>query len=420
LRCCYATSVNLYPSAEEQLPAGPPPVEGLPIEQLAQRGGVLAKRWAIALIVERPALRIGEVGLEDVARHGPGLCGEVLRALANDDVLRRLLAEEDPAQPSGGPSARLAAMTGAHDGADTVAAVESLRIVLSQALTAELRASTRVALDPGRRIQDLGERLALAGERLAHVCALLAARSVRGGVPAQGPPSAGSRAEAPSQEPLQEPAGSSVRIVDERAERRHAPPARRPAAGPRQAAGEISVRDQRGGEGQAAWIDSIAFQLERFRDSGVPFAVLLVQVVPRDRGPMERVSLTGLGVGEPALERLLTATAGGPAGGASSEPGWGAVGAGRETTLTRERAGRYWLLAPGLDRAGAQLLAERLTRDISLAALQVGADLEVAVGTASCPRDGREAATLAAHADVGLYAARAAARASALSGGSGL
>jgi predicted signal transduction protein with EAL and GGDEF domain len=37
----------------------------------------------------------------------------------------------------------------------------------------------------------------------------------------------------------------------------------------------------------------------------------------------------------------------------------------------------------------------------------------VAVGTAVCPQDGREAAALAAHADIGLLAARAAGRASA-------
>jgi predicted signal transduction protein with EAL and GGDEF domain len=39
-----------------------------------------------------------------------------------------------------------------------------------------------------------------------------------------------------------------------------------------------------------------------------------------------------------------------------------------------------------------------------------GAPLELAVGSAVCPDDGREAPALAAHADVGLYAARSAAR----------
>ena len=157
-------------------------MEGLPIAQLAQRGDVLAKRWAIALIVERPAQLIGDVALEEIARHGPELCGDVLQALGSDEALRQLLAAEasGPSR-SGDLVVRLHSMAGARDAADAVVAVEALRGVLSQALAAELRASSaRVALDPGRRMHDVGERLALAGERLAHVCALLAARAVAG------------------------------------------------------------------------------------------------------------------------------------------------------------------------------------------------------------------------------------------------
>jgi hypothetical protein len=80
-------------------------------------------------------------------------------------------------------------------------------------------------------------------------------------------------------------------------------------------------------------------------------------------------------------------------------------------SLTRERPGRYWLLAPETDHLGARALAERLVRAVRDLAGGSGDSLEVAVGTAVCPADGREAAELAAHADIELYAARSSARA---------
>jgi len=70
----------------------------------------------------------------------------------------------------------------------------------------------------------------------------------------------------------------------------------------------------------------------------------------------------------------------------------------------RESPGRYWLLVSKTNRAGARALAERL-----MYAAQGGQreqQLELAVGTAVCPEDGRDAPALAAHADLDLYAAR--------------
>ena len=81
-------------------------------------------------------------------------------------------------------------------------------------------------------------------------------------------------------------------------------------------------------------------------------------------------------------------------------------------SLTRERPGRYWLLAPQTDGPRRAVLAERLARAVSSSASHRGTPLEVAVGIAVCPEDGRQASELAAHADVGLYAARAAGRSS--------
>jgi GGDEF domain-containing protein len=83
-------------------------------------------------------------------------------------------------------------------------------------------------------------------------------------------------------------------------------------------------------------------------------------------------------------------------------------------SLTRQAPGRYWLVAPETDALRVRVLAEQLARAVREVSRR-WLPLEVAVGTALCPDDGLQAAALAAHADVALYAARA--EASAGSGG---
>jgi GGDEF domain-containing protein len=76
------------------------------------------------------------------------------------------------------------------------------------------------------------------------------------------------------------------------------------------------------------------------------------------------------------------------------------------------------MLVPRTDRHAAEALAETLAREIRGAAAARWIPADVAIGTASCPADGRAAPALAAHADVALYAARAAARAAGPASGS--
>jgi GGDEF domain-containing protein len=167
------------------------------------------------------------------------------------------------------------------------------------------------------------------------------------------------------------------------------------AAGPQaQESPQIEIRDERSAEGPAAWIDSIGRRLERHEQDRAPFAVLLVELVDLERlrhaEPAEELARL-IDQVEDALARLLR-----PA-----------------DSLTREHPGRYWLLAPQTDGPGARVLLERIARAVrSSAASHRGTPLEVAVGVAVCPEDGRRASELAAHADVGLYAARAAGRSS--------
>ncbi len=151
---------------------------------------------------------------------------------------------------------------------------------------------------------------------------------------------------------------------------------------------EIAIHDARG-EGPAAWVQAIGGSLERHARDGLPFAVLLVEVLDVER----------LARAEPAAEiaHLLTQLEGVLR--QELRP---------HDAITLESRGRWWLTVPLLDARGARSLAERLARAARSAASHRGAPLKVAIGIAACPEDGRDAATLAAHSDVGLYAARSA------------
>jgi GGDEF domain-containing protein len=155
----------------------------------------------------------------------------------------------------------------------------------------------------------------------------------------------------------------------------------------------IEIHDTREEEhqGPSAWISAIGRRLERHREDRLPFAVLLVEILGIERlahseAPAELARLID------HAERAI---------GAELRPA---------DLLTREALGRYWLVTPETDTAGARQLAERLARTVRLAARHRGVPLELAIGIAVCPDDGREASALAAHADVGVYAARAAGR----------
>jgi GGDEF domain-containing protein len=387
------------------------PVAEAPVDALLALAEELARRWAIALIRARPLERIGEVPLGDLAREAPALCAQAVRALCSDGELERMVGGDGDQDTS--PASRLGALAGAPDSSSAVAAVEALRGVLWEALLDELGWS--ISDRPtARLVADLADRLAL-------VCSMALSATL-----AQV-----------SVAPLSETDGAAAALVDEERERGDAghDPDRRPAAirpavlvdeqdqalissfsalsaedpmetgNPavaddgwvRQTPGvwgtrpRIEIRDVRGEEGPAAWIGSIGRRLERHEQDGLPFAVLLVELVDIERlqraEPLEEVSRLSSEVQE-ALARALR-----PA-----------------DSLTRERPGRYWLLTPQTDTAGARTLAEQLVRAVRSSVSHRGAPLEVAVGIAVCPEDGRQASELAAHADVDLYAARAAGR----------
>jgi hypothetical protein len=416
------------------------PVVDLPDEAMPAHAEELAKRWAIALILTRPLEGLGELPLEELAREAPSLCAQALRAMQSDMELERLTgAGAASAREDSAAARRLAAIVGARDPAAAVTAVEALRGVLWETLLAQLS-------EPSARL--VGD----ISDRLAHVCAATLAAAVDAAFAPgtlshdgelHGVESAGGAGEphARELEPARPPGGQAV-IVDERAhthmdEHGEDAPQRAPASAslPPQAPGrpresrplswdesppvpprvgrvserslswgelppspretptdepEIEIRDERGEEGPAAWIGSIGARLERFERDRLPFAVLLVELIDLEHVRREELSeLAGL------MEQALAAALGASA------------------SLTRERPGRCWLLVSETDSARVQQLAERLLDTVSTRTSRRGTPLQVAIGTAVCPEDGREPAMLAAHADVGLYAARSAVRASA-------
>lgn len=180
------------------------------------------------------------------------------------------------------------------------------------------------------------------------------------------------------------PGGDSLarmRLVDEH----ERPPSEHPAPSQAPSALPQSVRRE---EGASAWINTVGRLLDRHAVDGLPFAVLLVEVV--DVAHIERsespVQVNNLIVQvEHALGRALRA----------------------EDTLSRESFGRYWLVAPETNGTGARMLAERLARLVRSSASHRGVPLEVAIGIAVCPEDGTDAPALAARADLGVYSARA-------------
>jgi hypothetical protein len=401
---------------EPQPPPRARPVAEEPVERLEQRAEELARRWAAELVLERPLAALGRISLAELARSGPGLCRQVVRAVRSDAELEQLLGAE---QSERGTSYRKQpiVLSGAQEPGAVVEAVEVLRGVLWDGLLDEL---ARVRDERSR------ERLLAGGaDRLSHVCAALGAaaaervRSVRAPRPTRfperppGPASAresrivivderGTRVlDEPEREPALEPAAaqqprSATAAPGWSAGARRAPDARAThAAVPRSAAepGEIAIRDARHEQGPAAWIHSIGQQLERFERDGLGFAVVLLEVAGED--PVGAVEADV----EAALEEELRAAGGG--------------------ALTREREGRYWMLVGRADRIGAHALAVRLERAVAAAAARRASAMSVASGTAICPEDGTQAAALAAHADIGLYAARWEARAAGAQEGSG-
>jgi hypothetical protein len=412
------------------------PVADLPLDALVARDEELARRWAMTLLIGRPLDRMSAVPLEQLAQEGPELCAQAIRALASDLELDRLTGAVAPSgRGASAPARRLAVIAGVHEVGEVVVAVEALRRVLWETILEELQPSQLgwafpiLDSSPARQLADLADRLACVCASLVAV-AVSTERDATAGreaaivsVSETAPRDRDRVAAAHERDPVPDSGGEAV-IVDERsrapvsegqvafarsrmvtegalAEERPLSWDESPPVPLRARAGGIEIRDERREQGAAAWTRSIGRQLEHFARDGLPFATLLVELVDIER--MSRHEPGTLSLLAATIEQALV-------GEMQAQPG--PIGA-ESGAVTQERPGRYWVLVPETDRLATERLAERVARAARVAMRQRGSSLEVAVGTAVCPDDGREAAALAAHADVGLYAARSAARAAA-------
>jgi len=146
-------------------------VADAPLDAVIAYADDLARRWAIALINQRPLERIGEIPLEAFAREAPPLCTLVLRSLGSDAELERITGRGSAGiHDDSAPTGTLRALAGARSAPAAVEAVEALRGVLWDALLSELHwpAADRTR---SRLVADLADRL-------AYVCASVLAVSL--------------------------------------------------------------------------------------------------------------------------------------------------------------------------------------------------------------------------------------------------
>lgn len=335
------------------------PVADAPLDALAD-ADALAKGWLLTLIAGAPLQQAASLPTSDLARDAPPLCAAMAAALASEPALDRLRESGDLAPLA----ARAGRVAGAVDPAGTAGALAALRGVLWNAIADGLRQP-----EP-ELVAALGARLGVVSD-VVLVAALGAATAAR----AVAEPPAAAESPAPA-----EPAPRLAAVGDERAER--------PPAVPADVFPAVSASpafDDR----HEPWATAVVRRVERLLASGAGVAVLAVDVEDAERllaadlHGEARAALDGV---ERALREEL-------------RPGDAAV---------RERDGRLWIIGGGTTLEGARALGRRLATAAASAASPGGAPLRASVGIAVSPDDGTDAASLVAHADEGVFAARAA------------
>lgn len=330
------------------------PVADAPLEALAD-SDALAKGWLLTLIADAPLLQAAAVPAAELARDAPPLCAAMTAALASADALDRLRAGGDLAPLA----ARAGRVAGAVDPAGTAGALAALRAVLWNAIADGLRSP-----EP--------ELVAALAARLGHVCDVVAAAAL---------------AAAPSA-PVAAPAEDAPRLAavrDDDDPARPSPPAPAVPADVFPSVSASPAFDDR----HEPWATAVVRRVERLLAHGSPVAVLAVDV-----DDAERLLAADLhGEARSALDRVERALRD------ELRPGDAAV---------RERDGRLWIIGGGTTLEGARALGRRLANAAASAATLGGAPLRASVGISVSPDDGTDAASLVAHADEGVFAARAA------------
>jgi len=339
----------------------PRPVADAPLEALVDSDG-LAKGWLLTLIADAPLQQAAAVPAAELARDAPPLCAAMTASLASNEALDRLRPAGDLAPLA----ARAGRVAGAVDPAGTAGALAALRGVLWNAIADGLRAP-----DP--------ELVSALAARLGHVCDVVAASALATAPVAA--PAAPAVEESPRLAAVPDDAPVQAAPV--------VPPAPAPAPSvPADVFPTVSASppmDDR----HEPWATAVVRRVERLLLSGSPVAVLAVDI-----DGAELLLASDLhGEARSVLDRVERALRD------ELRPGDAAV---------RERDGRLWIVGGGTTLEGARALGRRLANAASNAGTVAGTPLQASVGIAISPDDGTDAASLVAHADEGVFAARAA------------
>jgi GGDEF domain-containing protein len=350
----------------------------------------LARAWLVELVAAAPLERAAGLPGPGFATQAPRLCEAVVAALSSDAAF----ADLEPGGAAATVAADAAIVAGADGPAEAVAALEALRGATWDALVEALhRPSPSLLADLADRLAATIATVAAAALEGASLTTRPGERGPLGAIlrpqpppPAAGEPRAPSSADAPlappppSADPLAAPSPDPAAHIEAEAF----------AALDAQRRRGSRVEDGGGFHSRSApWTAAVERRLARHVEDGRPFALLCIEVADLDR------LIASERDGDVAL--ALEAAEAGVC--AQLRPA---------DVLVRERPGRYWLVAPDSDADAARSLAHLLAAAVAGVAGPRGAPLEAAIGIATCPHDGREAAALEGRAEEGLFAARAA------------
>jgi GGDEF domain-containing protein len=333
------------------------PVADAPVDALLARLDDVAKGWVLALLERAPLEEMPAILAAEVAREGPRVCDAVIRALADDEDLRRL--------QEGGAlellASRVGELAGARGVSETSAAVDALHDVVW--------AAVRVALvDPD------ADQVAQLAERLAVVIGLVRAACLRRGAN-----------HAAHVKPLPREEGSSSHVAPLR--RAAGEPEARGASGP-SGPGDRSGPAEPAGRNHPLWVGAFEEELARAERTGGQLSLLLAELEDADR----------LIAAEDADEAMATM-------GRFAQALREAVR--RQDILACETDERAWVIARDTGRAGAQALASRIVSRVREARPWRGAPMRVTVGVAVLGEDGHDASTLIEVAEEARFAAAA-------------
>jgi GGDEF domain-containing protein len=363
--------------------SGPPrrrrarPVADAPIDSLLARAEDLAKGWLLALLEQAPLDEAPGILAADLSRDGPRVCEAVLRALANDNDLRRL-------EPGGALiplASRVGDLAGATGPESTSRAVDALHAVIWAGLRDELRSP-----EP-ELVTELAERLALVTEQLRGA-ALRRGQTAGGDDPSREPSPTMHLAPPPHAPPrVSEPPAPEDRPGAHIEEEPSLPdPVSEPDPGPEPS--WPAVGDQAGdAAAQALWIG--AFDEEIRRSGAEPLSLLLTELEDADRVEVVETRAEASATFSEFARAVRSVVR-------------------RQDILVCETDTRAWIIARDTGRAGAQSLSTRILDAVRVRRPWRGAALTASIGVAVLGEDGRTSTELMDAAEEARFAAAAA------------